>query len=118
MYQGKYPDGGLPPGYHGVAYSAEAEHICKPPFSPSDANCEKCGDNDCPTVCGEVSDICADIAEVPDKRSGRSSALDRIFSHKPDLEDLLLRALRILLLFSGENTELVLMLAILFVMGL
>ena len=118
MYQGKYPDGGLPPGYHGVAYSAEAEHICKPPFSPSDANCEKCGDNDCPTVCGEISDICADITEVPDKRSGRSSALDRIFSHKPDLEDLLLLALIILLLFSGENTELVLMLAILFVMGL
>ena len=112
MYQGKYPDGGLPPGYHGVAYSAEAEHICKPPFSPSDANREKCSDNDCPT------DICADIAEVPDKRSGRSSALDRIFSHKPDLEDLLLLALIILLLFSGENTELVLMLAILFVMGL
>ena len=99
MYAGKYPDtGGLPPGYRGVACTQDT-----PSAEPQPAPCLPE-----PVPC-EVHD--------GDKGHGRGW-LEHLFSHKLDMEDLLLLALIVLLLNSGADMELILMLALLFVMGL
>lgn len=110
MYLGKYPDPSeLPPGYRGVALSAEP--------------CESC-ERECPEKREELSGECErkcekhDECEKSEKCEGRGGFLDKIFSHKLDIEDLLLLALLVMLISSGADIEIILMLALLFVFGL
>ena len=97
MYAGKYPDTGeLPPGYRGVACTPDPPPEAPVPCLPEPVR-----------------------SEVHDQNKGRDRGwLEHLFSHKLDMEDLLLLALIALLLGSGADTELILMLALLFVMGL
>lgn len=103
MYLGKYPDPSeLPPGYRGVALSADSHEECdrdapekEEPRCEREKICEKC--------------------EMCENRGG---FLDKIFSHKLDIEDLLLLALIVMLISSGADIEIILMLALLFVFGL
>lgn len=104
MYLGKYPDpSDLPPGYRGVALSADSHECCErerpekreEPQCEREEKCEKC-----------------------DKCDSRGGFLDKIFSHKLDIEDLLLLALTVMLISSGADIEIILMLALLFVFGL
>ena len=96
MYQGKYSDGSPPPGYSGVAYQVEAVEC------------------DCAPECESAPIPC----EMPLPAPARSGILDKLFSHKLDLEDLLLLALIVMTMSSGADAELVTMLVLLFIIGL
>ncbi|MCI8589226.1 MAG: hypothetical protein HFE77_00700 [Clostridiales bacterium] len=114
MYLGRYPDsGGLPPGYNGVAYSSEPpeesreeseEVMLSAPCSPSVPDPE-------PPI-----ETCCDHQE---KQGGfLDGILGHLFSHKIDMEDLLLIGLIVMLMNSKADIDLIIMLALLFVMGL
>lgn len=110
MYLGRYPDsGGLPPGYNGVAYAQdppdETEEVmlsapCTPPVPDPEPPIETCCDQ-------------------PEKPGGfLDGILGHLFSHKIDMEDLLLIGLIVMLMNSKADIDLIIMLALLFVMGL
>lgn len=116
MYLGKYPDtpGALPPGYNGTAYIPEPEPECSTP-EPEPCEAQPCG---CPppeqepecTVCSAPCD--------PPHASGVHGLLAHVFAHKIDMEDLLLLALIVMMISSGADGDMILMLALLFVLGL
>ena len=114
MYLGRYPDsGGLPPGYNGVAYSYEPpeeteEIVLSAPCDPSIPEPE-------PTM-----ETCCAQPDEPQEKSGGflDGILGHLFSHKIDMEDLLLIGLIVMLMNSKADIDLIIMLALLFVMGL
>ncbi len=124
MYQGKYPEAGLPPGYNGTLY----EHTAPPPHAdppreekpeppcrdiPGAGNCDiprppsapPSTPPPCPPPAGGVQNVLKGISE-------------HLFSHSIDMEDLLIIGLTVLLINSGADTSLIIAMAMLFVMGL
>ena len=114
MYLGRYPDsGGLQPGYNGVAYSSEPleeteEIVLSAPCASSMPESET-----------PIEACCAHPDEPQEKPSGfLDGILGHLFSHKIDMEDLLLIGLIVMLMNSKADIDLIIMLALLFVMGL
>ena len=137
MYLGKYPDsGGLPPGYNGVAY-APIETLSEPaeteppltsaaawPAAPDneaeqdfDADSKQTFSGPPEAVAGQHQPL-----DSPENHAHKGGFLDGIlghlFSHKIDMEDLLLIGLIVMLINSKADLDLIIMLALLFVMGL
>lgn len=109
MYQGKYPETGLPPGYNGTAYKPpqEPEPPCEPEV-PADIR------NDIPP------DLCPPRPSPPENTGGNifQGITEHLFSHSIDMEDLLLIGLTVMLINSGADSSLIIAMAMLFVMGL
>ena len=135
MYQGKYPESGLPPGYNGTLY----EHAAPPPHEPprdegpnspydekSDfPNSQRgssphdewhgpphderheppCSQSPSPPLSGGMHNVIKGISE-------------HLFSHSINMEDLLIIGLTVMLINSGADTSLIIAMAMLFVMGL
>ena len=135
MYQGKYPESGLPPGYNGTLY----EHAAPPPHDPphdegpnspydekSDfPNSQRgssphdewhepprdewreppCSQSPSPPLSGGMHNVIKGISE-------------HLFSHSINMEDLLIIGLTVMLINSGADTSLIIAMAMLFVMGL
>ena len=131
MYLGRYPDtNGLPPGYKGVAYSAAAEDDEQEECAEAekDSQCDGCEticDSQCSGECETEPDAqpCCEMREDASCRKRRPSCgqdglLSHLFSHKIDMEDLLIIGLILMLINSGSDPDLITMLALLFVMGL
>lgn len=121
MYLGKYPDtpGALPPGYHGTAYTPvpEEDDPC-PPSCECDVcesepiDCEPCDNSPC------QPEVPCECTVCDGERAGARGLFEHIFSHKLDMEDLLLLALVVMMISSGADTDVIIMLALLFVFGL
>lgn len=123
MYQGKYPEAGLPPGYNGTLYEHAAPPPPEPPREekpeppcrdiPGSQNCDiprppsapPSTPPPCPPPAGGVQNVLKGISE-------------HLFSHSIDMEDLLIIGLTVLLINSGADTSLIIAMAMLFVMGL
>ncbi len=134
MYLGKYPDtpGALPPGYHGTAYTPVQEECgsCPPPDPcepPDPAPCEccppeppcECRPSEPPCECrpSEPPCECTVCDEQSSPHTGARGLFNHIFSHKIDMEDLLLLALVVMMISSGADSDIIIMLALLFVLG-
>ena len=103
MYQGKYPENGLPPGYNGTAYTSneqEQNEQREPQSPPPPPEPETVVVND-----NGAHGIFQGITE-------------HLFSHSIDMEDLLIIGLTVLLINSGADSSLIIAMAMLFVMGL
>ncbi len=109
MYQGKYPETGLPPGYNGTAY--KPPHEPEPPREP-----EVTAD-----VPNEIRPDCLPVQPpIPENTGGNifQGITEHLFSHSIDMEDLLLIGLTVMLINSGADSSLIIAMAMLFVMGL
>ena len=135
MYQGKYPESGLPPGYNGTLYEHAAPPPHEPPHdegpnSPYDEKSDfpnsqrgssphdewhgpphderhepPCSQSPSPPLSGGMHNVIKGISE-------------HLFSHSINMEDLLIIGLTVMLINSGADTSLIIAMAMLFVMGL
>lgn len=103
MYQGKYPENGLPPGYNGTAYKPPQE--ADPPIDIA------------PTAEPELPREHRSAPENPGSKIFQGIT-EHLFSHSINMEDLLIIGLTIMLINSGADSSLIIAMAMLFVMGL
>ena len=143
MYQGKYPESGLPPGYNGTLY----EHAAPPPHepprdegpnspydeksdfpnsqrgsSPHDEWHEPPRDEWREPPHDEWHGPPCSQSPSPPLSGGMHNVIkgisEHLFSHSINMEDLLIIGLTVMLINSGADTSLIIAMAMLFVMGL